>query len=96
MKILHDVDGWLNDEIPVSGELYKKANGVDNFYICAYKTDTDIKAEQETKWQESELLITDEMLQPDRPNAAAILTYRQALRDYNNHADFPNNNRPTL
>lgn len=48
----------------------------------------------ERKWQESELLRTDSMLQPDRPNAQAILDYRQELRAYNNHVDFPNGARP--
>ncbi len=47
-------------------------------------------------WRDSELLLTDSMLQSDRPDYQAILAYRQQLRDYPNDPDFPNNPKPKL
>ena len=44
--------------------------------------------EIEIHWRDSELLRTDSMLQVDRPNYQAILTYRQELRDYPESANF--------
>ena len=60
------------------------------------KTASEIKTASETLWQDSELKKYDEKLQPDRPNAARILEYRQELRDYILHDDFPNGTRPEL
>lgn len=54
------------------------------------------KEDIERRWRDSELLITDLMLQPDRPNYQAILDYRVALRDYPSNIDFPSGIRPTL
>lgn len=53
------------------------------------------KGLRENEWQKSELLRTDSMLRPDRPDHQAILNYSAALRAYNNHPDFPNGTRPT-
>ena len=53
------------------------------------------KSELERAWRDDELLRTDSMLQQDRPDYNAILTYRSALRDWPASASFPNV-RPTL
>lgn len=54
------------------------------------------KEDIERNWRDSELLRTDSMLRPDRPNYQAILDYRAALRDYPSNIDFPNGARPSL
>ena len=48
------------------------------------------------EWQDGELKKYDNKLQPDRPNADRILEYREELRQYILHVDFPNNERPEL
>ena len=50
----------------------------------------------ERLWREAELLRTDiAATVSDYPNAAAIITYRAALRDWPSTEDFPDT-RPTL
>jgi hypothetical protein len=45
--------------------------------------------EKARKWRDSELLRTDIMTQPDRPDAVDISSYRQALRDWPSTENFP-------
>lgn len=48
------------------------------------------------QWRNSELERTDAYaVLPDYPNKEALLTYRQALRDWTDTEDFPET-RPTL
>jgi len=91
-------DNWIEIDKPATNQLCRKYDdyGGHKEYNFTETSPEDIKSYQETQWQESELLITDEMLQPDRPNAQAIIDYRIALRAYNNAAEFPNGVRPTL
>jgi hypothetical protein len=54
------------------------------------------KLDIEKKWQESELLRTDNWPADRPPGGQSMLDYRVALRNYNNQPDFPNGERPTL
>tara|TARA_B100001059_G_scaffold231042_1_gene266199 strand:- start:45 stop:239 length:195 start_codon:yes stop_codon:yes gene_type:complete len=48
------------------------------------------------KWRDEELLRTDVAATvSDYPNTSAVLTYRQALRDWPSTSDFPET-RPEL
>ncbi len=87
-------DGKWTESAPVIGSPHKitKDSGV----VVTISDYQQTKGRTETAWQDGELKKYDSKLQPDRPNAAAILTYRQALRDYILHVDFPNGTRPTL
>ena len=56
----------------------------------------NIVKEQARQWRDSELERTDAYaVLPDYPNKEALLTYRQALRDWPATEDFPET-RPTL
>lgn len=47
--------------------------------------------DQERAWRNAELSRTDTlMLLPDYPGKEALMTYRQALRNWPNTSDFPN------
>lgn len=47
-------------------------------------------------WRDNELLLTDHWVSvTDHPQHTAIMTYRQALRDWPQTQDFPNN-KPTM
>lgn len=60
-------------------------------------TDPENLVETEARqWRDSELERTDILaVLPDYPNKEALLTYRQALRDWTDTEDFPET-RPTL
>jgi len=46
-------------------------------------------------WRDCELDATDHIVPlTDHPKHEAIMRYRQELRDYPNHPEFPNNPRP--
>lgn len=46
--------------------------------------------EKARRWRDSELSTTDSLVSAtDHPQHAAILTYRQALRDWPSTVDFP-------
>ena len=50
----------------------------------------------ERDWRDSELQKTDFIVPlTDHSKHAAYMTYRQELRDYPSHEDFPNDKRPT-
>ena len=56
---------------------------------------------EETEWRNDELLSTDVlMIQANSGEMGrdkiSLKAYRQALRDYPNHPDFPNNERPSI
>ena len=85
---------WVEGEPTTHGQKIKcelKSGGsFETFY------NEHSKSDEETEWQHSELKKYDNKLQPDRPNAARILEYREELRQYILHVDFPNGTRPTL
>lgn len=54
------------------------------------------KEEVERQWRDNELLRTDLMLQPDRPNYQQIIDYRAELRNYPQKEGFPDCDRPAL
>jgi len=54
------------------------------------------KEDTERSWRDSELSLTDGLLQVDRPDYQAILDYRVALRNYPAQVDFPDGTRPSL
>lgn len=94
MKIFKlDNSQWV-EGAPAIGEKvrYISPNGGINETYYNEESKEDI----EIKWQDGELKKYDNKLQPDRPNAARILEYRQELRDYILHVDFPNGTRPEL
>lgn len=55
------------------------------------------KSKVERDWRDSELARTDSIVPvTDRPDHAAYIDYRQALRDYPSQPGFPDIDRPTL
>ena len=55
-----------------------------------------MKAQEERMWRNTELERTDSLsLLTDYPNASALITYRQELRDWPSTDDFPDI-QPTL
>lgn len=95
---------WLNDERAAEGETIlitdgrKAKGGGYSGHTEVYKivSADELKTQTETDWQDNELKKYDNKLQPDRPNAARILEYREELRQYILHNDFPNGTRPEL
>ncbi len=70
---------------------FSYANGV---FAVPVKT-LEEKTAEEKFWRDSELQSTDYIVPlTDHPQHAAYMTYRQELRDYPAHQDFPNGTRP--
>jgi len=81
------------ERVPVNNEWARFPNDTKKTW---YDPKTPDKSITERSWRDSELLLTDSILQVDRPDNQAILTYRVELRDYPSQADFPNGTRPSL
>lgn len=76
------------------GDDYRISVGGDGWQQQKYNPES--KEDTERGWRDSELAETDGLLQIDRPDYQAILSYRVALRDYPSQPSFPNGTRPSL
>jgi len=84
-----DVDGNVINTINSSAE-FVEAN-FEHYELDVQPTPAEPSAEEEAReWRNGELSSTDiAATVSDYPNAEAILTYRQALRDWPATDDFP-------
>lgn len=103
MKIQHINGTWLTEEavegeaiLITSGSKAKGGEYAGHTTIYKINNPSDTLKTKELEWQDNQLKKYDNKLQTDRPNAARILEYRQELRDYILHVDFPNGTRPEL
>jgi len=93
--IIKDADGNVTNTIKASAE-FVEAN-FEHYELWVAPTPVEPTAAEEARmWRDMELTRTDiAATVSDYPNADAILTYRQALRDWPATDDFPDT-RPTL
>ena len=92
---IKDADGNVTNTIKASAE-FVEAN-FEHYELYVEPTvEAPTVAEEARQWRDAELARTDiAATVSDYPNAAAIITYRAALRDWPSTEDFPET-RPTL
>ena len=82
-----------DNEVIYSDDVTVSLGMVYNPETNEFSVDLEAEARQ---WRDAELVRTDDLaLLTDYPNKEALLTYRQALRDWTATEDFPEI-RPTL
>jgi hypothetical protein len=87
--IIKDADGNVTNYITADAE-FVEAN-FEHYELWVDPTPAEPTAEEAARaWRDAELQRTDiAATVSDYPNAEAILTYRQALRDWPSTSDFP-------
>jgi len=92
---IKDADGNITNTITADAEFV--AANFDHYELWVAPTPAEPTAEEAARnWRDGELSSTDiAATVSDYPNAAAIITYRTALRNWPASDDFPAT-RPTL
>ena len=100
IKVTKDgVSNNIISEMDVAQKIYPTSDGYTHAVVDTTPSEEVLlimKTQEGRMWRDSELLGTDSLsLLTDYPNASALTTYRQELRDWPSTDEFPDT-RPTL